>query len=137
MFPLGGGIFGIENQFDVVRATFTDGTNVPRLPPMRVGGGIFWRDPNWFARVNLLHAFAQNNIAVIGETPTPGYDDLRAELSYRRKFARPAPGEPREVTVGIVGTNLLNQDIHNSVSYTKDVVLMPGASVRLFANVKY
>jgi iron complex outermembrane receptor protein len=137
MFPLGGGVFGIENQFDVVRATFTDGSNVPRIPPMRVGGGIFWRDPNWFGRVNLLHAFAQDDIAVIGETPTPGYDDLRAELSYRRKFARPASGEPREVTVGISGTNLLNQNIRNSVSYTKDVVLMPGAGVRLFANVKY
>src|SRR5882762_3915337 len=37
--PLYGGIWGIEDQFDVVRATFTDGTNVPRIPPVRVGGG--------------------------------------------------------------------------------------------------
>ena len=61
--PLWGGMFGIENQFDVVRATFTDGSNVPRIPPQRVGGGVFWRDANWFARVNLLHAVAQNDIA--------------------------------------------------------------------------
>ena len=27
--PLGNGMFGIEDQFDVVRATFADGTNVP------------------------------------------------------------------------------------------------------------
>jgi iron complex outermembrane recepter protein len=32
---------------------------------------VFWRDDNWLARVNLLHAFAQNNIALIGETATP------------------------------------------------------------------
>jgi iron complex outermembrane receptor protein len=32
---------------------------------------------------------------------------------------------------------LLNEDIRNSVSYTKDEVLMPGASVRAFASVKY
>ncbi len=44
VMPLAGGTFGIENQFDVVRATFTDGTNVPRIPPVRVGGGVFWRD---------------------------------------------------------------------------------------------
>ena len=56
-------MWGIESQFDVVRATFTDGTNVPRIPPVRVGGGLFWRDANWLARVNLLHAFAQNNVA--------------------------------------------------------------------------
>ena len=78
--PLWGGTFGIENQFDVVRATFTDGTNVPRIPPVRIGGGVYWRDANWFARVNLLHAFAQNDIATAGETPTDGYNLLKAEL---------------------------------------------------------
>jgi iron complex outermembrane recepter protein len=37
----------------------------------------------------------------------------------------------------LVGTNLLNQDMRNSVSYTKDQVLLPGVSARLFARVKY
>ncbi len=41
------------------------------------------------------------------------------------------------MTVGVSGSNLLNRDIRNSVSYSKDEVLMPGASVRLFATVKY
>ncbi|MBV9260332.1 MAG: hypothetical protein JO205_03065, partial [Pseudolabrys sp.] len=72
-----------------------------------------------------------------GETPTPGYNDLRAELSYSWKPDHPRPGEPRELRVGISGTNLLNADIRNHVSYTKDEVLMPGASVRVFANVRY
>ena len=27
-----------------------DGTNVPRIPPVRVGGGLFWRDANWLTR---------------------------------------------------------------------------------------
>ena len=39
--PLGSGLFGIENQFDVVRATFADGSNVPRIPPVRLGGGVY------------------------------------------------------------------------------------------------
>jgi iron complex outermembrane receptor protein len=47
------------------------------------------------------------------------------------------PAGIKQVTLGVVGNNLLNEDIRNSVSYTKDEVLMPGASVRLFANVKY
>ena len=130
-------MFGIEDQFDVVRATFSDGTNVPRIPPVRVGGGMYWRDANWLARVKLLHAFAQNNVATIAETPTPGYDDLHAEVSYKWKPAKPRPGELSEVSVGISGSNLLNRDIRNSVSYSKDEVLMPGASVRLFTSVKY
>lgn len=137
LLPLGGGQFGVESQFDAVRATFTDGSNVPRTPPMRFGGGVYWRDANWFARVNLLHAMAQNDIAAAGETATPGYNNLRAELSYNWKAMRPAANAPSEMAVGIVGTNLLNDDIRNSASYSKDQVLMPGASVRVFARVKY
>ncbi|HTE95204.1 MAG TPA: TonB-dependent receptor, partial [Bradyrhizobium sp.] len=131
-----GGMWGIENQFDIVRATFTDGTNVPRIPPVRVGGGVFWRDANWLMRVNLLHAFAQNDIAVIGETPTSGYNLLKAEISYKTKLD-PAYFGAREMTVGLVGNNLLNENIRNSVSYNKDEVLMPGIGVRAFANLKF
>ncbi|MBT1509707.1 TonB-dependent receptor [Bradyrhizobium sp. SRL28] len=134
--PLNGGIWGIENQFDVVRATFSDGTNVPRIPPVRVGGGLFWRDSNWLTRINLLHAFAQNDIAPIGETPTAGYNLLKAEVSYRTKLD-PTWFGAREMTVGLVGNNLLNENIRNSVSYTKDQVLMPGIGVRAFANLKF
>jgi len=137
LLPLGVGMAGIENQFDVVRATFSDGTNVPRIPPLRIGGGVYWRDANWLVRVKLLHAFAQNNIAPIAETTTPGYDDLRAELSYKWKPANPKASDLSEVSVGVSGSNLLNRDIRNSVSYSKDEVLMPGASVRLFTTVKY
>jgi iron complex outermembrane recepter protein len=133
---LNGGIWGIENQFDVVRATFGDGSNVPRIPPVRAGGGLFWRDANWLARINLLHAFAQNNIAAIGETPTPGYNLLKAEVSYHTRLD-PSWFGAREMTVGIVGNNLLNENIRNSVSYTKDQVLMPGMGVRAFANLKF
>jgi iron complex outermembrane receptor protein len=130
------GWWGIENQFDIVRATFSDGSNVPRIPPVRVGGGLFYRDANWLARVNLLHAFAQNDIAVIGETPTAGYNNLKVEVSYTTKL-NPADFGAREITVGVVGNNLLNEDIRNSVSYTKDQVLMPGLGVRAFATAKF
>ncbi|WFU70857.1 TonB-dependent receptor [Bradyrhizobium sp. CB2312] len=131
-----GGIWGIENQLDVVRATFTDGTNVPRIPPLRMGGGVFWRDDNWLMRVNLLHAFAQDNVAAVAETPTPGYNLLRAEVSYKTKLA-PNWFGAREMMAGITGNNLLNESIRNSVSYTKDQVLMPGIGVRAFANFKF
>jgi iron complex outermembrane receptor protein len=133
---LNGGIWGIENQFDVVRATFNDGTNVPRIPPVRAGGGLFWRDANWLTRINLLHAFAQNDIAPIGETPTAGYNLLKAEVSYRTKLD-PTWFGAREMTVGLLGNNLLNENIRNSASFNKDEVLLPGIGVRAFANLKF
>ncbi len=134
--PLGRGLLGIDAQYDRVRATFTDGTNVPRIPPQRIGGGVYWRDENWFARVGLIHAFAQKDIGPFELAPTSAYNLLKAELSYSKKF-NPSGVGLREFTVGIVGDNLLNEDIRNAVSYTKYEVLMPGASVRVFANLKY
>jgi iron complex outermembrane receptor protein len=136
VMPLGPGVWGVEGQYDIVRATFADGSNVPRIPPQRLGGGVYWRDANWLMRVNLLHAYAQNDIAPIGETPTAGYNRLKVEVSYKQKL-KPTDFGPREINVGIVGDNLLNDDIRNSVSYTKDEVLLPGVGVRLFANVKF
>lgn len=134
--PLYGGIWGFEDQFDIVRATFTDGTNVPRIPPARIGAGLFWRDSNWLARINLLHAFPQSNVAEIAETPTPGYNLLKAEVTYKTKLGANWLGA-REMYAGLIGNNLLNEKIRNSVSYNKDEVLMPGIGVRAFANFKF
>jgi hypothetical protein len=47
---LKGGFVGVDGLFDIVRATFTDGSNVPRIPPQRLGGGIYWRSDEWYAR---------------------------------------------------------------------------------------
>jgi iron complex outermembrane recepter protein len=134
--PVWTGIFGVEGQFDTVRATFTDGSNVPRIPPVRAGGGVFWRNANWLARVNLLHAFEQDRIGD-NETPTDGYNLLRAELSYTTRLRPTHFGSLEQVTVGISGNNLLNEDIRNHVSFKKDEVLLPGRNFKLFANLRF
>jgi iron complex outermembrane recepter protein len=128
------GVWGIDGQYDFVHATFKDGTFVPKMPPHRLGGGIYYRDINWLARVNLLHAFRQDEFATF-DTPTPGYNLLNAEVSYTTKLDRRDNLVP-EITVGIRGENLLNDDIRNSVSYKKDEVLLPGVNVRVFGALK-
>jgi iron complex outermembrane receptor protein len=81
----------------------------------------------------VLHAFAQNHIAPIAETRTKDYDRLRAEISYRAELPKGA-FPAREIRVGVIGDNLLNADIRNSVSYKKDEVPLPGANARLFVD---
>ena len=133
--PVGNGWFGVEAQFDFVRAQFDDGTNVPRIPPYRIGGGVFLRAEGWFARLNLLHAFDHAAIAPF-ETPTAGYDDLRAEISYTKPLD-PAVYGASEVTLGLQGRNLLDDDIRNSASFKKDEILLPGRNVRLFLTARF
>jgi iron complex outermembrane receptor protein len=133
--PLWRGLWGVDGQYDIVRATFTDGTNVPRIPPQRLGGGVYYRDDNWFVRVGLLHAFPQNNIAEY-ETTTADYNLLKAEISYSSKL----PGDPTGLTqfkLGITGDNLLNEDVRFAQSFKKDEVLQPGRTVKVFANLKF
>ncbi len=133
--PIGAGVWGIDSRYDIVRATFTDGTNVPRIPPQRLGGGVYYRDGQWFARLGLLHAFPQNDIAD-HETQTGGYDLLKAEISYTAKL-RSDPSGLSEFKFGLVGDNLLNDDVRFAQSFKKDEVLQPGRTVKVFATVKF
>ncbi len=127
------GVWGIEGQYDFVHARFSNGENVPRIAPHRLGGGLYYRDANLLAKVGLLHAFEQTKIGA-GETATAGYTLLNAELSYTttKKDAGLGP----QFTFGIKGDNLLNDDVRNHVSFKKDEVLLPGASVRVFGSIK-
>ncbi|MEQ4599921.1 MAG: TonB-dependent receptor, partial [Methylobacteriaceae bacterium] len=135
LIPVGNGFAGLDAQYDFVRAQFDDGTFVPRIPPHRLGGGVFVRADGWYARVNLLHAFAHTEIAPI-ETVTPGFDDLRAEVSYTKPLD-PGVYGMSEVTLGLQGRNLLDDRIRNSASFKKDEILLPGRNVRLFLTARF
>ena len=131
--PVWRGVWGIEGQYDFVQARFADGQYVPRIPPHRAGAGLYYRDRGWLAKIGFLHAFRQEHVAV-SETPTSGYTLLNAELSYTYR-SDPKSFAP-EVTIGVRGDNLLNEDVRNHVSFKKDEVLLPGANVRLFGSIK-
>ena len=135
LLPVGDGWAGLEAQYDFVRAQFDDGSYVPRIPPHRLGGGAFVRANGWFARINLLHAFDHTEIATF-ETPTKGWNDLRAELAYTQALD-PALYGAAEVTLGLQGRNLLDDDIRNSASFKKDEILLPGRNVRLFLTARF
>ena len=129
------GTWGIDGQYDFVRARFDNGENVPRIPPHRLGGGLYYRDKNWFGRVGVLHAFEQDQVAP-DELTTPGYTLLNAELSYVKQVRR-GEGLVPVMTIGIKGENLLDDEVLNSASFQRrDGVLQPGANVRLFGSIK-
>ena len=135
LLPVGDGWAGLEAQYDFVRAQFDDGSYVPRIPPHRLGGGAYLRADGWFARINLLHAFDHIEIAPF-ETVTPGWNDLRAELAYTQALD-PAVYGATEVTLGLQGRNLLDDDIRNSASFKKDEILLPGRNLRLFLTARF
>jgi iron complex outermembrane receptor protein len=130
------GVWGVDVQYDFVHARFDDaeGGNVPRIPPHRAGAGIYYRNSGWFARIGFLHAFDQNRIGA-NETPTEGYTLLNADLSYTFKLDQQGSVLP-EMTVGLKGLNLLDDDVRNHVSFRKDEVLEPGRTIRVYGVVR-
>ncbi|MCK8783916.1 TonB-dependent receptor [Roseomonas sp. NAR14] len=133
LLPIGDGMFGVSARYDLVRAEFDGGGNVPRIPPQRLGGGLWYRSPSWQASVDYLHAFEQTRTSE-NETRTPGYNLLNARIGYT---ARLEGRTPREIGLFVAGTNLLDVDMRNSASFKKDQVLLPGRTVRLLATMTF
>ena len=130
------GVWGIYGQYDFVRAEFENGENVPRIPPHRLGGGLYYKDGKWYGRVGALHAFEQDKIG-FEEIVTPGYTLVSAELSYTTKLD-PGTGIGSSFTLGIKGENLADDDVRNHVSFKRrQNVLLPGRTVRVFGRLRW
>ncbi len=130
-FDVADGRLGFDGRFDYVRGKLDAGGNVPRITPLRYGAGVFFENDNLFSRVSFLRADEQDDVAT-NETRTNGYTDLRAEATYTFSL----PQSDREIELGVVGTNLLDDDIRNHVSFKKADVLEPGASALFFIRAR-
>lgn len=124
---------GVTGQFDMVRAELDAGGNVPRIPPMRAGAGVFYEDVQLSGRLGFLHAFAQDRLSP-NETETGSYTDLKAELRYRLPDGLPGASA---YEIAIVGENLLDHDIRTHSSFKKNDVLQPGRNIRLVATARF
>jgi iron complex outermembrane receptor protein len=124
----GGGTLDLKALGDYTRATLDGGGNVPRIPPYRAGGGLGWRSDPLDAGVMLIHVGRQDKFGAF-DTPTPGYNELNAQLALR-PFR-----EHRGVEFALVGRNLTNDVQRNAAALNKDEVLLPGRNVRFVLKV--
>jgi iron complex outermembrane receptor protein len=73
---------------DLTRATLSDGNNVPRIAPWRIGGGVDWTSAKVDAGANLIHYGRQDQFGQY-DTPTDGYNALSAHVTVRPFAAYP------------------------------------------------
>jgi iron complex outermembrane recepter protein len=126
------GELNLDLMADTVRAEFDGGGNVPRIPPMRVGGGLRFEGDLLDVYARATHAFEQDDIAA-EETPTDGYTRVDAGVVWHA--AKHADGG--EVNVSLIGRNLMDEEIRNHVAFNKDEVVLPGRDVRLVLSLRY
>lgn len=118
------GVLQVTALGDYVRATLSGGVNVPRIPPWRAGGGLNWESEAFDAGFQVIRVAYQDYPGVF-DTPTPGYVSVDAQVAWR-PFA-----SNRKIEIALVGHNLADEVVRNAASLNKDLVVMPGRSIRL------
>jgi iron complex outermembrane receptor protein len=109
---------------DYVHATIVDQGPVPRIPPMRVLGGLEAQSDRLTGRVEVEHVFKQDRIADF-ETPTPGYTMVNASLQVA-PFA-----DNKRTTVTLSANNLFDVDARRASSFLKDFASLAGRDIRV------
>ncbi len=120
----------LDLLWDMVRAEFDDGGDLPRIPPQRFGLGVHHRGDRLRAAAEVRFVGDQNRIAE-NETPTDGYTLINASVSYRFFFAE------QFLDVILRGTNLGDEDARNHISFVKDDVPLPGRNISLAARFSF
>jgi iron complex outermembrane receptor protein len=119
------GKFDLRLFGDRVRATRTDGGNLPRIPAARVGAELLWKNDAWRGGLGVVHTSMQDDIDVF-ETPTDGYTLVNANLNY--SFMESDRGRWEAF---IQGNNLSNQNARSATSVVKDLVPLPGRNISI------
>jgi len=120
-----GGKLGVEAQADWLKATDL-GRNqpLPRMSPVRYGGALTYERDRCDTRLEVLRTQSQTRVAQ-GELPTDGYTMVNLAFNYRLTFDRLA------LSAFIKGSNLLNQEARDHVSFIKDIAPLAGRGVTL------
>lgn len=108
---------------DYVRATLDDGSNVPRIPPFRAGGGLSWASNVFDAGFLVMHVGAQDKFGSF-DSATPGYVAVSAQASWRPFKDNPG------IEFAIVAKNLTNDVQRDAAAFNRDVVVQPGRNIR-------
>ena len=119
------GSLDLRLRADYVRATNRDtGAPLPRISPLRLGLGIDYRWAAVGARLDVIHAYAQNRVAA-GELPTDAYTLVNAALTYQWRI------QQTSMETFLRANNLFDREARVHTSYLKDIAPMPGRGVQL------
>ena len=109
--------------YDQTRATNqTEDSNLPRIPPRRIGGRLVYESGPWVIGLGARHTASAKHLAP-EETPTEGYTVVNADITHRIESGNIA------YDLFLYGRNLTDEEIRPHTSFTKDRVPMPGFGI--------
>nr|WP_087574830.1 TonB-dependent receptor [Sphingomonas sp. CDS-1] len=125
---IGGYAINLDGVADYVRATIKGSGPAPRIPPLRLLGGVELQGDRLNLRGEVEHSFAQDRIADT-ETPTDGFTLVNASLSFK-----PIKGNDR-TTITLSANNIFDVEARRAASFLKDYAPLAGRDIRVTARL--
>ncbi len=115
---------------DYVRATLSDGTPVPRIPPLSLLGALEAQMGHVDARAELQWFDKQDRVSE-HETPTDGFTQVNLSLAWH-----PFEGS-NNLTLMLQADNVFDVEGRRHASYTKEFVPLAGRNFKLSARASF
>ena len=120
----------IDGVADYVRTSIRDEGPAPRIPPLRLLGGVELKSGNLDLRGEVEWADDQARVAAF-ETPTDGFTLVNASATFR-PF-----GRDRNIAIIASANNIFDVDVRRAASFTKDFVPLAGRDFRVTARFSF
>jgi iron complex outermembrane recepter protein len=127
---LGDFLINLDGVADYVRATIASAGPAPRIPPLRLLGGIEAQSNHVNGRVEVEHVSAQDRIAAF-ETATDGYTMVNASVSIH-PF-----GRSNTSAIILSANNIFDVDARRHASFLKDYAPLAGRDLRISARFTF
>lgn len=125
------GLLDLTLFSDYTRGEFVNGSDVPRMPPLRYGFQLDYNLDKLSSYLRLTRADDQPHVGEF-ETSTAGYFLFNVGANYQVKAYQDA-----KLMVFAKGNNLLNQNIRNSTSYLRNFAPEAGRGAEVGFRVSY
>ena len=120
----------VDGVADYVRAKISGDGPAPRIPPLRVLGGVELQNANFDLRGEVEWADDQTRVTEF-ETPTDGFTMVNAALTWRPW------GRERNVALLLSANNIFDVTARRAASFTKDFVPLAGRDIRASVRLSF
>lgn len=124
---VGGFSINADAMADMVHATIVGEGPAPRIPPLRIMGGLEAQSEQLNARVEVEHSFEQDRLAAF-ETQTDGFTFVNASVAW-------SPWGPRHTSFTLSANNIFDVEARRHASVLKDYAPLAGRDIRLTARL--
>lgn len=121
----------LDGIADYTRATIKSSGPAPRIPPLRLLGGVEAQGDQVQGRLELEWVSSQERVSV-QETRTDGYTLINASLAFQPFKSR---GNASSLILSL--NNILDVDARRHASFLKDFAPLPGRDFRLSARFMF